>query len=409
MRVLIIKQLFNPEPTAKSLDFARELKAKGHQVEVLTGFPSYPKGKIYDGYTQKFWQIDYMEGIKVVRVPIFPDHSSSAFRRFLHYISYSITASTIGPFVVNKPDVAFVYQGAIPVGIPAFIFKKFLNVPFVYDINDLWPETVKTSGMLKSDFLLGLIEKWCQFNYRQADFITVCTPGFKEKLIEKGVPDNKIEFVSNWSRDKITSETIDISQKKKLFPPDRFNVMYAGNLGIVQNLKTVIDSALQLQRSDKPLAKFINFIFLGDGAAKKELTKYAEGKRVTNVTFLPRVKSEEVSKYLNSADALLVHLKRSSLFEITIPSKILAYLKTGKPILMGLKGNAVEILESAKGGLTFLPEDSDDLCDKILKLASKSEHQLSEMGKSGKKYYDNNLSIKSSTDKIEHHLLRIQQ
>src|SRR5690606_35190226 len=122
MKILFIKQLFNPEPTAKSLDFALELKKRGHEVQVLTGFPSYPIGKIYEGYKQSLWKKEIMQGIEVIRVPIYPNQSDSGMKRMLHYLSYAFSASVLGPFLVKKPQVAFVYQGAIPVGVPATIF-----------------------------------------------------------------------------------------------------------------------------------------------------------------------------------------------------------------------------------------------------------------------------------------------
>ena len=152
MKILFIKQLFNPEPTAKSLDFALELKKRGHEVQVLTGFPSYPYGKIYDGYKQKLWEKENIEGIEVIRVPIYPNQSNSGFKRMLHYLSYAITASIFGLFLIKKPDVSFVYQGAIPVAIPAIILKKIKGVPFLYDINYLWQETVSVSAMMENRF-----------------------------------------------------------------------------------------------------------------------------------------------------------------------------------------------------------------------------------------------------------------
>ena len=401
MRVLFIKQLFNPEPTAKSLDFAKELVRRGHEVEVLTGFPSYPLGKIYPGYKQSLYKREEIDGISVIRVPIYPNHSSSGFKRFLHYISYAISASCIGLFLVKKPDVMFVYQGAIPVAIPAIIYKKLRKVPFLYDINDLWPETVSVSGMLSSKRALKLINAWCQWNYRNADFITVATAGFKKALMERGVSEDKLEIVSNWSRDKIGDDQLGGELKAKYFHPDKTNLLYAGNLGIVQSLKTLLLAAKEAK--NQGLDK-IQFIFLGAGADEENLKRFAKEENLSNVTFIPRVPSEEVTKYLNAAQFLMVHLKKAPLFKITIPSKILAYLKSGKPILMGLEGDAKEILENAQAGFTFEPNNPHDLINKIKKMTQLTPEEIIDMGERGKAYYAKNLSISSSVDKLEHKL-----
>ena len=404
MKVLIVKQLFNPEPTAKSLDFAKELLSRGHEVEVLTGFPSYPLGKIYDGYKQRIFKREKMEGIDLIRVPIFPSHSSSGVKRFLNYFSYAISASLIGLFLVKRPDVCFVYQGAIPVAIPAIILKKLRGVPFVYDINDLWPETVSASGMMSNKSALKLINAWCKMNYRNADFITVATPGFKKNLISKGVSGEKLEIVSNWSRDKISDDQLPQSIKEQYFDPTKTNVLYAGNLGIVQSLKTILLAAEKLQEvgNDK-----IMLTFMGGGADEDNLKNFAKENQLDNVQFIPRVESAEVSKYLKAADFLLVHLKNDPLFEITIPSKILAYLKSGKPILMGLRGDAADILEDADAGYTFEPDNVEDLLVKINEMSVLTEDEIKRMSENAKSYYEKNLSIISSVDKIEKTLIKM--
>lgn len=398
MKILFIKQLFNPEPTAKSLDFALELKKRGHDVQVLTGFPSYPLGRIYEGYRQKLWERETIEGIEVIRVPIYSNQSDNGAQRMMHYLSYAFSASLPGLFLVRKPDIAFVYQGAIPVGIPAVLLKWLRGVPFVYDINDMWPESVAVSGMMKNKTFIRWIEKWCKFNYRQAGKITVATPGFKEKLINKGVAPEKIEFVPNWSRDKYSKETLPLELTEKYFPKDRFHILYAGNLGVVQELDVFLHAALNFQqRKDDS----IQFTLLGGGADEKRLKNKQKELGLENVQFLPRVDGSEVVKYLNTADALFVHLKNSPLFEITIPSKILSYLRTGKPILLGLKGNAADIITEAGAGYLFAPGNVDDLIRSIEQLLANTNEEREEMGKKGMKYYNDHLSIASSTDKLE--------
>jgi len=404
MKILLVKQLFNPEPTAKSLDFAKELIRRGHEVEVLTGFPSYPLGKIYEGYRQSLFKREMMEGVSLIRVPIYPDHSSSGIKRFMHYFSYAISATFIGLFLVRKPDVCFVYQGAIPAAIPAIILKKLRGVPFLYDINDLWPETVAASGMLQKKGALKIINAWCNFNYRNASFISVATPGFYKRLISKGVSSEKMEIISNWSRDVISEERLPQNILDTYFRKETINILYAGNLGIVQSLETILKTARKLQEQGN---KKIQFIFLGGGADEANLKNKSIDWELENVQFIPRVVSREVTKYLNAADFLLVHLKKDELFTITIPSKILAYLKSGKPILMGLEGDARDILENAQAGYAFEPDNPADLEEQIKKMMSLSDLEIEAMGVRGMNYYENHLSMMSSVDKLERNFKKI--
>ncbi len=404
MKILFVKQLFNPEPTAKSLDFAKELIRRGHQVEVLTGFPSYPIGKIYKGYKQRVYKREIIEGVSLIRIPIYPNHSSSGFKRFSHYLSYAFSATFIGLFLIKKPDVCFVYQGAIPAAIPAIILKKFRRIPFLYDINDLWPETVAASGMMKRKWALNIINAWCNFNYRTANFITVATPGFYKRLIAIGVPKEKLEIVSNWSRDVISEEKLPNNLLSEYFNDNNINILYAGNLGIVQSLSTVLKAAKKLKEDGN---NKINFIFLGGGAEEDNLKQQALNWKLDNVQFISRVNSNEVTKYLNAADFLLVHLKKDDLFKITIPSKILAYLKSGKPILMGLEGDARDILENAQAGFSFEPDNYIDLENQIKKVMLLNKDEIKQMGARGKEYYKNNLSMVSSVNKLEENFKKI--
>lgn len=405
MRILFIKQLFNPEPTAKALDFALELKKNGHEVQVLTGFPSYPLGRIYEGYRQKLWSRENIKGIEVIRVPIFPDHSQSGWRRMLYYISYAISASILGPFLTKKADVAFVYQGAIPVGLPAYIFKLFKQTPFLYDINDLWPETVKVSGMVQNKRMLNLIRRWCKFNYNNASFITVATPGFKKKLIEAGIPPSKIDVVSNWCRDADAVSELESDKVNQHFPSSCFNILYAGNLGILQSLQTILDAAAEYQSQG---IKDIRFIFMGAGNDENRLRRFADDNHLSNVSFLPRVSSQEVSKYLLAADVLLVHLKNTPLFEITIPSKVLSYLKNGKPILLGVKGDTEKLIQESGAGRIFEPENISDFMKQVNELKKLTKDELAEMGRRGKEYYRAKLSIENSTRQLISHFERIK-
>src|SRR5689334_2905639 len=183
MRILLLSQLFDPEPTSKGLVFARELAARGHQVEVLTGFPNYPGGKIYPGYRIRPWMREEIEGISILRVALYPSHDKSSFRRVLNYVSFAASAAVLGTAMVRKADVAYVYSPPATIGFAAVILGFLRRVPFVYDIGDLWPDTVAVSGMLSNRVALRLLDGCCKFVYRGARHIVVISPGFKEQLM----------------------------------------------------------------------------------------------------------------------------------------------------------------------------------------------------------------------------------
>ena len=197
MRILMLTQWFNPEPIFKGLTFAKELVRRGHEVEVLTGFPNYPGGEIYQGYRQRLWQREVLDDIPVVRVPLYASHDSSSFRRALNYGSFALSSASLGAGLIKRPDVMYVYQ-PITIGLAATVIKYLRQTPFVIDIQDLWPEFLPATGMINNKKALWLIGKWCEFVYRQASRVTTLSPGFKEAIVNRGIPADKVEVVYNW-------------------------------------------------------------------------------------------------------------------------------------------------------------------------------------------------------------------
>ncbi len=396
MHILFVSQFFAPEqPDLRGLPFARELQKQGHQVQVLTGFPNYPGGKIYPGYKIRFFQREFMDGVEVLRVPLYPSHDQSAIKRIFNYLSFAFSAAIIGLFVVKRADVQYVYQPPATVSIPALILKLFRRIPIAYDIQDLWPDTLKATGMVKSDFIIRLVDLACKFCYKYFDHIIVLSKGFKEKISQRGVEVDRITIINNWSNDIVEDSSLpEVPTYIGKFK-DKFSILFAGNIGKAQALESVLDAASLLQEHNK-----IHFFIVGDGVEVLHLKLYTEKKKLKNVTFLPRVSTEAIGPILKAADALLVHLKNDPLFEITIPSKIQAYLKTGKPIIAAVKGDAAEIIIQAKAGVICKPELPEELAQAVLKLYKMDKNSLDEMGNNGKKYYETNLSIESGTLKM---------
>jgi hypothetical protein len=195
MRILMVSQWFDPEPAFKGLPFAKALKSRGHDVRVLTGFPNYPEGRLYPGYRVKPLQREAMEGIPVLRVPLYPSHDASALRRTANYLSFALSAAAIGGFASGPADVMYVYHPPATVALPAMVIGRAHRIPFVYDIQDLWPDTLAATGMMGNALLLKAVDRWCRWTYRAASRIVVLSPGFKAKLVERGVPREKIEEI----------------------------------------------------------------------------------------------------------------------------------------------------------------------------------------------------------------------
>ena len=398
MRILILSQWFYPEPNFKGLPFAKELRKLGHEVEVLTGFPNYPGGKLYNGYKIKFFQREIIDGVPILRVPLYPSHDNSAIKRIENYMSFALSASFMGVFGVRRPDVIYVYHPPATIGLPALFLHLLRQAPFIYDIQDLWPDTLAATGTVENRTALWMVDKWCRFIYRQAAKIVVLSPGFKEMLIKRGVPRHKIEVIYNWCEDsKIQSKSRNDALARELGMTGRFNVVFAGTMGKAQALDAVLEAACLLR--DK-LPK-IQFVFVGGGIDVDRLKKKAIEKDLGNVRFLPRRPMSKIGDVLSLADVLLVHLKDDPLFKITIPGKTQAYMAAGRAILMGVRGDAAALVEKAGAGLTCTPEDPQDIVGAVEKFYNMSWEKLDQMGHNGKIFYEQALSLRIGAQRFE--------
>ncbi|MEF1162014.1 glycosyltransferase family 4 protein, partial [Vibrio parahaemolyticus] len=198
MKILLLTQWFEPEPTFKGLLFAQELRRQGHEVEILTGFPNYPGGKVYDGYKILPYQKEVLDGFTIHRALLYPSHDSSAIKRILNYLSFSVSSTIIGLLKVRSVDVIYSYHPPLTTSISAALLGIFKRTPFVIDIQDLWPDTLAATGMLNNKKALKIISLVCKFVYKRASKIVVLSPGFKKRLVSRGVPDSKIEVIYNW-------------------------------------------------------------------------------------------------------------------------------------------------------------------------------------------------------------------
>ena len=236
MRILMLTQYFQPEPVFKGLPLVKALRDRGHGVEVLTGFPNYPGGRVYDGYRLRPWRREVMDGIPVNRVAHYPSHDRSGVRRMLNYLSLGASAGVVGPWLVQKPDVIYAFS-LITLGPAARWLRRLKGAKIVFDVQDLWPESVAGSGMLSNRLFLRILDRWCRLEYRKADRLVVLSPGFKRNLMARGIPEAKIDVVYNWcDEDSIAVPPRDPRLAEAWGFAGRFNVVFAGNLGRMQGL-----------------------------------------------------------------------------------------------------------------------------------------------------------------------------
>ena len=395
-RLILLTQWFDPEPTFKGLLFARALQDRGYDVEVVTGFPNYPGGKVYEGYRIRPIQRETMDGVAITRLALFPSHNGRALPRVINYLSFFLTAFVYLTFAARRADILYAYHPPVTVGLAAAIAKLFRRTPSVLDVQDMWPDTISATGMLDSSLPLRIVGSVCRWVYARMSHIVVLSPGFKRLLIERGVPSEKISVIYNWADEAAIVAASNIRPESM---PDngRFRLMFAGNMGLAQNLDIVLDAAKIVAASNPN----IDFCFLGGGLEANRISQRAAEEQLACVQFFAKVPMAEVGSYLAAADCLLVNLSPDPLFEITIPSKTQAYMSAGRPIIMAVAGDAASLVNEATAGLSVPPGDVQALANAVLKMAAMSDIQRGKMARAGRQYYQANLSIHRGVDAFD--------
>ena len=381
MRIMYLTQWFEPEPNIiKGLAFVRALEAAGHEVTVVTGLPNYPTGRLYPGYRLRAWQRETLGGVRVIRLPLYPSHDASTVRRSLNFLSFFASALAYGLLRQERYDLAYVYHPPITVGLAAALGGLARRLPFVLDVQDLWPDTVAATGMRGARRLTGALGGICRFVYGRAAAIVVQSEGMKVALLDRGVPAEKLTAIRNWADAELIPAAV---RKPPPQPSQGFRVVYGGNLGLAQGLDAVIDTAalLQARRAD------IEIRLYGDGVAAAELRARAARIGLSNLRIEPRVPQAQMAAIFAAADALLMHLADDPLFAITIPSKTQAYLAMGRPIVAGVAGEAAELLRASGAALVAPPCDAAALAQAIARLADTPRAEREAMGRRGRRFY----------------------
>lgn len=397
MRILILSQWYPPEPESKIHLLAQGLVERGHQVTTVTGYPNYPSGRLYPGYRVKWRQWEMREGVRVLRLPLYPSHDRSGARRALNYLSFAASASILSPLLAGGADVMWVYHPPLTVGIPAWIIGLMRHVPFVYEVQDMWPETLTATGMFSSAGVARLLGALARFVYRRAAAITVISPGFKSNLVAKGVPGDKIHVIPNWAdEENFRPVPPDPALAEQFGLVGKFNLIFAGNMGAAQGLENLIAAATQLRDLHD-----VQFVLIGDGVDVQRLRTLVREQSLDNVQFIDRQPATQMPHFFALAEALLVHLKRDPLFAITIPSKTIAYLACGRPIISVTEGDAATVVREAEAGLICPPDDPAALAEAVRCLYRMSVEERKHLGEAGRSAYLKQYTRRGLMDRYE--------
>lgn len=396
MRILLLSFFYQPEPNdVKAHLLGKELVERGHDVTAITTFPNYPHGQIYPGYNQKWRQWENKDGVKLLRVPLYPDHSRSSFKRALSYGSFMASAAILGPLLTRRPDVMWVFHPPLTTAFAGWWISLLKQAPFVLEIQDLWPESLSSTGMFSDSRGLRMVGRAAKFIYRRSAALAVNSPGFKRNLIGKGVPEDKIHIFPHWADETIYHPVDpDPAWGERYGLQGKFNVIFAGNMGPAQALHTVIDAAAQTQDSPD-----LQYVLIGDGLDLPSLQERA--RDLPNVRFIERQPAEHMPQFYAWADALLVTLKDDPLFTITIPSKTVSYLACGRPIVCAVAGDGAAVIRQANAGLTCPPEDASALAKAVKSLYTTPRPDREIMGSAGRQHFLTHYTRRVMVDRYE--------
>jgi glycosyltransferase involved in cell wall biosynthesis len=376
MKILFITDNFPPEtnaPATRTYEHCREWADKGVEVTILTCVPNFPQGKVYEGYKNRLYQIETIDGIKVIRIWSYITKNKGFIKRTLDYLSFGFSSFIAGLFL--KYDIIIATSPQFFTTWSAWGLSKIKRKPWIFELRDIWPESIKTVGAMKEGKIIKILEKIELGLYKDCAKVICVTESFKENLIARGIKNNKIEIITNGSNlELFYPREKDSALLKELNLQDKFVVGYIGTHGLAHSLDFIIKTIKNIRDKD------IHFLFIGDGAMKEEIVNIAQKLNLTNVTFLDPIKKDDVPKYLSVCDISLAPLKKSDTFKTVIPSKIFEASAMQKPTLLGVEGEAKRIIEKYNAGVCFEPENEEDFIKKLYILKDEKNYDSYKQG-----------------------------
>jgi len=389
MKILYVSQYFPPEmgaPAGRAAELSRLWAEDGHEVTVLTGFPNHPTGVVPPEYRRKFRRLVARENyhdVNVVRTWLLPVPNRKTYERILNYSSFCVSSAITG-ILLHQPEVVIATSPQLLVGLAGWWLARCNGVPFVFEVRDLWPESLTAVGIGDEDSLLHrMLSKIAGFLYRSCDRLVVVSPAFKDYLIERWqVPAEKIFVVENGVETSLFSRLVPNSIiRRSLGAEDKFIASYIGTIGNAHGLETLLEAAALLRER----APQVLFLLVGEGAEKARVVSLACSRGLRNVHFVDQQPREKVPAYITASDACLVLLKKSELFKTVLPTKMLEFMSCARPVILGVDGHARKIVEQANAGIFVTPEDPVALADAVMRLASDSALRDS-LGRNGRQH-----------------------
>lgn len=369
MHILFLSDNFPPEvnaPASRTLEHCREWVKAKHEVTVITCVPNFPTGKVFTGYQNRIWQTENIEGIRVIRVWSYITRNEGFAKRILDYLSFMVTAFLASLFI-RRVDVIVGTSPQFFTACAAYAVSVVKQRPWIFELRDIWPESIRAVGAIKKERLLNLLEKLELFLYRKATAVISVTNAFKRNLVDRGVDPAKVFVVTNGvDTSRYTPKQKDQDLLTDLNLNNAFVAGYIGTHGMAHGLDTVIDAAKVLLNIER--AARIRIVMLGDGAHRRILENRAKEEDLTNIIFLDTVPKGQVTRYWSILDASIIHLRKSKVFTTVIPSKMFECMAMAIPILHGVEGESAEIVVRHDVGLTFEPEDHLALVERLLSL-----------------------------------------
>ena len=372
---------------------ATRLAERGHDVTVLAPFPNYPLGRLYDGYKLSWRQWEKVNGIRILRVPLYPDHSSSGVKRILNYGSFTASAMTIGLLLIDRIDVIFVYSPPMTLGLAAGLFKLRHQAPILLDVVDLWPDAIPGSGMASSSSLIKITEWIAQSAYALADRISVLTDGYATRLQSAGVSKQKMMVMPPWA----DGDLYYVAERNRRFGEiyeleGKFCVIHAGNIGPFQGIDIILAAAEKMRHIDR-----FRVVFVGGGRDLEAMQKEKEARGLDNVIFAGSYPVEKMSGILAWGNALLVSLRSDPYLAINLPSKIAAYMAVGRSIIACAEGETSRLVTEHRLGFSCRPGDPTALAEAFVRSMDLSEDESRQMGNRSRalfeQSYDKNVLI----------------
>ena len=388
-----MSQYFWPE-NFRVNEIALELKNRGHEVTVLTGIPNYPSGFFFEGYGFFKKRRQVYNGIRVIRAPLIP-RGNCKWQLILNYFSFTLFSSLYALFMsVKKYDIIFVFEvSPIFIGIPAILYKALRKTPVLFWILDLWPESLVSTDSIKSGVIFHAVDRLVRQIYRTCDLLLVASRGFLKSITAKQIPESKIRYFPNMVEKIYFS---DLAQKT-VFPEIKgFRILFAGNMGVSQDFPNLLKTCEMTKEYQD-----IQWIFVGEGRMTDWVKSEVRSRKLSNVHLKGSFPQEAMPSILKSADLLLVSLKRSPIFELTVPGKVQSYMASGKPIVAMMDGEGARLIEESGCGFASEAENPGDLFKNILRIYELSRDQRERLGTNGKKYSIKNFESGVLMDNLE--------